>query len=302
MSEFSDNCLQSFLRELRYRERSAVTLKQYSDFIRHFYRWLDSRTIPFESITKTTIKDYLTAQQNVSVFTLNGRLRHLKAFFNYLAKEEYIKESPTKDVAFKKEPEPLKEVLTADDIDKMLRHMRKTDDYHSQRDAMILRLLFDSGMRISECLGITMDDLNINANTIKVLGKGNKERQVYFGDITRKELIKYMRHKSQCVKNSGYLFPSIHEGVRLTCNPITHKFREVGRTVLNKRVYSHLIRHSAATAHAASGMPAFLLQTLLGHTTMDMTRKYLRLGQANKELAEYYKSNSVVDKAKRKSA
>jgi len=294
---FASQCLESFLRELKFRERTEATLIDYTSFIGHFYKWLRKKNILFQDVDKGTVKEYLT-EQTSSTTTKNGRLRHLKAYFNFLVKEEYVEKNPAAGVGYKKAETQIKDVLQPAEVELMILYMKQRKDAKYQRNGMIMRLLYDSGLRISEILGITLDDLDTNNNSVKVLGKGKKWRVVYFGNVTRKELIQWLRKRNRLFKGSEYLFPSTKEGVRLLPSSVTAMFRDVGWIVLKKKVYSHLLRHSWASINAINGMPGPLLQHSLGHTSFEMTRRYLTLVDG-KELADYYKNNSIVDKAKR---
>jgi len=292
--DFRESCLESFLRELTYRERSVATLRDYQSFIRHFFDWLDSKGILLESVDKQIIKDYISAQTSTAV-TCNSRLRHLKSFFKWLQAESYIETNPTDGIGFKKVASKIKDILKPDEVSRMIAYMQNKKTFQYKRDAMLMLLLFDTGLRISEALGIKLTEININSNSIIVTGKGNKMRVVYFGDKTRKALIKYGQLRTKHYPKTVYLFPSTNPTGCLTPNPVTKRFRDIGLKLFKKRVYAHLLRHSWATLNAINGMPGPLLQQALGHTSFDMTRKYLSIVDS-KKLGEYYKSNSIVDK------
>lgn len=167
------------------------------------------------------------------------------------------------------------------------------------RDEAILRLFYDSGIRTSELCGIKRQDLNLNNRTVRVLGKGRKERTVPFGSQCAKAIWDYLRYRP--IEADEYLFQSESgsrkgEGMtRFTVRDVV--IRAKARAGIKEGGAGHKIRHSCATETLRGGAEAFRIQMLLGHTTIKMTRKYINYTQSDAKVLQRF---SPGDKLKRK--
>ena len=170
-------------------------------------------------------------------------------------------------------------VLTGEQIGKLLANI----DRMTPKGAMyysILLLLLDTGLRISELVNITMEDLDLSHNCIKVLGKGNKWRIVPTSKLTRKETLRYVNlfRPKLCPAESAYLFPTA-DGAHISVNSVQQFLRRLaGRSGLSHvRVSPHVFRHTFATQAIANGANVFALKEIMGHATLQTTMKYTHL-------------------------
>jgi site-specific recombinase XerD len=149
------------------------------------------------------------------------------------------------------------------------------------RDYVILVLMLDTGMRASEVCFITLALLNLEKGYIKILGKGEKERLVPIGDITRKTLYRYIEESRPKLlrENSDTLFLT-KDGNPITYNALKKMFDGLRKTSGITRLHAHLCRHTFAINYLLNGGDVFTLKEILGHTTLEMVNEYLHFTTA----------------------
>ena len=151
-------------------------------------------------------------------------------------------------------------------------------------------MLVDTGIRASELLGLNLEDIDLKRQRMLVLGKGNKKRYVPFGNATRRYLWRYLSERGN---TPGPLFMSYRNG-RLTLNALEDVFRRLGRRVGIPACYPHRFRHTFAVNFLCYGGDAITLQNILGHTSLDMVSRYVRLSQQN--VSDTHRRSSPADK------
>jgi integrase/recombinase XerC/integrase/recombinase XerD len=172
------------------------------------------------------------------------------------------------------------------------------------RDLAIIKFLLDTGVRASELCGINVCDLDFDNRRVRVLGKGNKERTVSFGETTAEALLHYL-HESRRPKGvipsdpKAPLFCSIKgrsANTRLTRSGVLDMIRTVGKSagITGVRCSPHTFRHTFATRMIMQGVPAFTVKEMLGHTDLTMTNQYVQLAQSDVE--KQFRANSLVDR------
>ncbi len=163
-----------------------------------------------------------------------------------------------------------------------------------QRDHALMLLLLDSGLRISEALSLRVDDVNWNEAVLTVIGKGGKERQVPFGAKVKRELWRYASKRGQ-IPGQDFLFVN-RTGERLAVRQLQANLRRYAEKAQVKgvRVSPHTLRHTFAKMWILNGGDPFSLQKILGHTTMDMVRRYVDL--ASGDVAAQHRRFSPVDR------
>jgi site-specific recombinase XerD len=149
--------------------------------------------------------------------------------------------------------------------------MRKAIDLRTDwgaRDHAVLMLMLDSGLRLSEVIGLRAADLEVEAGYVKIMGKGAKERIVPFGASTQKSLWRYYSHYRRQVANDAFFLQL--DGRPLSKNSLTLVFKRLGQRAGVRRLHTHLCRHTFATQYLINGGDVFSLQQTLGHTTLEM--------------------------------
>ncbi|HBJ1646316.1 UNVERIFIED_ORG: integrase [Clostridium botulinum] len=206
--------------------------------------------------------------------TVNGYITSLKSFFGWLQNEEYIIKNPAFKLKQTKVPKVVLQGYEAESLEK-LREACKTE-----REKCLFELLDSTACRISELDNITLDNINWQEQNIKVIGKGNKERIVYFSTKAKLHIQQYISSRKG---ESNYLFisekaPYSPIGTR-ALQLIIKKIKD--RTNVTERVHAHKFRRTQATYLLNSGMTIQGVQKILGHTSPDTTQRYAQLTQEN---------------------
>ncbi len=206
--------------------------------------------------------------------TVNGYITCLKNFFGWLQNEEYIIKNPAFRLKQTKVPKVVRQGYKAENLEK-LREACKTE-----REKALFELLDSTACRISEIQNIKLPDINWHEKSIKVLGKGSKERIVYFSTRAKLALENYIKDRSDN-NNSLFIskkFKNKTIGVRSLQNIIKKIYERSGVT---ERVYAHKFRRTQATRLLNQGMRIEGVQGILGHTTPTTTQIYAQLSQEN---------------------
>jgi len=209
--------------------------------------------------------------------SVHGHVRTLRAFFNWLANEELIPQNPAHQLKPPKVPKTLISILSDKEISRIMNSFSKSN-YLDVRNQAIFMLLIDTGIRAGEAMGLTLDDLYLNDGYIKVFGKGQRERIVPIGNNVQKVIHKYLfRYRptpdSPDTKN---VFLSMRRR-QMSYNAIKLVFNRLAERTGIKRLHAHLCRHTFATKFLSNGGDIFTLQKILGHSTLEMVRRYSNL-------------------------
>jgi len=222
-------------------------------------------------------------EKGLSGHSINCYLRSLRSFWSWLVSEEIIEASPFARVKIPKAPRKIMPTFSNEQIGQLLGtiHTSTPEGYRNQ--AIILTLL-DTGLRVSELTGITLDDLQLEEGTIKVMGKGNKERLVPMGKKVQRALWHYLsRYRPQPEQPKCKLLFLTREGMPLTKDRIEKIMSSYGRkaALSGVRCSPHTLRHTAAISFLRNGGDVFSLQRLLGHSSLEMTRRYCEVADVD---------------------
>jgi len=256
---------------------SEKTLKYYLATIEVMTSSLekDVRTIQTEDLRKY-LTDYQT-QNGSSKVTIDNIRRILSSFFSWLEDEDYIIKSPVRRIHKVKTVSNIKETYTDEELELM------RDNCEELRDLAIVDMLASTGMRIGEMVLLNRDDLNFNERECIVLGKGNKERIVYFDARTKLHLQEYLKGR---VDDNPALFVTLRAPYkRIQIGGIENRLRKLGISLKISRVHPHKFRRTLATMAIDKGMPIEQLQRLLGHQRIDTTLQYAMVKQSNVKIA-----------------
>jgi site-specific recombinase XerD len=231
----------------------------------------------------------------LSGHTISTYLRSLRSFYSWMVAEGFMAQHPFAGVRV---PKPPRKVIATFSPEQLARLFAAVDSTTPRglRDLTLMLLLLDSGLRISEAIGLTTEGLSLEEGVLRVLGKGNKERQVPVGRTATRYLLRYLsRGRPQPAA------PYIHnvfltdEGYPMTKDRAGNIMHQYGRQagITGVRCSPHTLRHSAAVAQEDYGGNLFALQKMLGHTSLDMTRRYCEL--ADVDVKRAHLSASPVD-------
>ena len=231
---------------------------------------------PLTQVTTDDLREYLTSYQErrgSSKVTIDNIRRIFSSFFSWLEDEDYIVKSPVRRIHKIKTAQVVKEVLT----DEHLETLR--DGCSTKRDLAIVDLLASTGMRIGELVLLNKHDIDLSERECIVLGKGNKERRVYFDARTKLHLQDYLSTRPD---SNPALFVTLNAPYnRISIGGIELRLRSLGRTLLLPRVHPHKFRRTLATSAIDKGMPIEQVQKLLGHARIDTTMHYALVSQNN---------------------
>lgn len=201
-----------------------------------------------------------------------------RRFLEFLLSEKKIKLNPAVGVRGPKKAKRLPKNIDVDSLNHFLDQMPE-DEPLQVRDKAMMELLYSSGIRLAELSGMDVNDLSFSDQTLRVLGKGNKIREVPFGNSAKHILMKWVKERNQLVKSADEkaLFVS-QQGNRLTNRAIQQRLSHWGKQLgLNDRLHPHKLRHSCATHVLESSSDLRAVQELLGHASISTTQIYTHL-------------------------
>lgn len=277
--------LEKFLDYLKIeKNRSDNTIRSYQTDIELLFEFLTSRGLSsFHEIQTEFIKEWIVSlkKNNISNTTISRRISSIKVFFNFLVKNNLIEINPTLKIIAPKLNKVLPNILGQKQADQLLTQAAIYEvEEESQevriRDYAILEVLYSTGIRVSELVGLDVEDINFSNLTLKVLGKGKKERFVPFGIPAREAIDKYLKDSRNSFndKNSQALFLGLR-GKRLNVRQVRRILNKAMDQIENsKEVSPHDLRHSAATHMLEAGADLRIVQELLGHSSLATTQKY----------------------------
>lgn len=237
---------------------------------------LDNIGKPAQQIMTDDLRKYLSEYQekrNASKVTIDNIRRILSSFFSWLEDEDYILKSPVRRIHKVKTAKVVKETYSDEALEKM------RDNSPSLRDAALIDVLASTGMRVGELVLLNREDINFEERECVVLGKGNKERMVYFDARAKIHLQNYLATRTD---NNDALFVGLRAPFnRLTIGGVESMLRKLGKTLAIPKVHPHKFRRTLATAAIDKGMPIEQVQQLLGHQKIDTTLHYALVKQQN---------------------
>ena len=269
-----------FLDYLKYeRGFSDYTIKSYSTDLKEFYEFSKKDTVNIELVRKYLRYLY---EKNYSNRSISRKVSSLKSYFKYLEGEGIIKDNFMRLISNPKLEKTLPNYLNYQDLEKLLNFPDRNNKY-GLRDALILEMLYSSGVRVSELANMKLKDIDFKDKKILVLGKGNKERYVYYGSKCDSLLKKYLDMDHM---DSPYLFIGKRKDrlnereIRLI---VTESAKKAG---INIHVTPHTLRHTYATHMLNEGADLKSVGDLLGHESLSTTQIYIHI--SNERLRQIY--------------
>ena len=237
---------------------------------------LSQITCPIRKITTDQIRCYLANYQkrnNCSKVTVDNIRRNISSFFSWLEEEDYILKSPMRRIHKIKTKQAVKEIIS----DEIIERLR--DNCKCLRDLAMIDLLYSTGIRVGELVGLNISDINFEERECVVYGKGDKERRVYFDAKAKLHLQNYIESR---VDNNPALFVTLDAPYdRIKISGVEIRIRELGRKLDIEKIHPHKFRRTMATRAIDKGMPIEQVQKILGHSQIDTTMKYAIVNQNN---------------------
>ena len=252
---------------------SERTLNYYETTIKTMVEKLSKK---INSIETEDLRNYLSeyqAKNNCSKVTIDNVRRILSSFFAWLEDEDYIMKSPVRRIHKVKVTQTVKETYTDEELEEM------RDACVEIRDLAMVDFLASTGVRVGELVNLDRADIDMQERSCVVLGKGGKEREVYFDARTKIHLQNYLNTRTD---NNPALFVSLLRPYdRLKISGVEIRLRELGKRINIKKIHPHKFRRTMATKAIDKGMPIEQVQVLLGHRKIDTTLQYAMVNQNN---------------------
>ena len=269
--------IDSFISSKQVEGCSERTIKYYREIIENFVNDFD---ISIKQISTNEIRNYLSNYKDNSSCgstTIDNIRRVLSSFFSWLEDEDYIIKSPVRRIHKIKTAVVVKEVLTDENLERL------RDECENIRDLSLIELLISTGMRVGELVNLNINSLNFEDRSCIVLGKGTKEREVYFDAKTKLHLKEYIAKRND---SNEALFVSMREPhQRLSISGIELIIRTLGMNSNINKVHPHKFRRTLATMAIDKGMPVEQVQKLLGHVKIETTMNYALVNQSNVKIS-----------------
>jgi len=225
-----------------------------------------------KQLTATTIRMFLLKlQERNAPVSVSDYYKCVNRFLNWMVEERILKRSPMDNIRPPKVPQKVIVPFTVEHIKRLLL-LCDSEKFLGARNRAIILVFLDTGLRLSEMAGIQLDDVDFDRETIKVMGKGARERVVRIGKTAQKALLKYLlmrRDDHPCLWVSEEQKPLTHWGIACVMRVLKQRAKIEG-----VRCSAHTFRHTFATRALLNGAGEFEVQSLLGHSKLDMTRRY----------------------------
>jgi site-specific recombinase XerD len=291
-----ESLIQEYVGDMQLRNLSSQTVRLYAYTLGRLVTYLrrgqpDNIQIPTSALTAQVVKAYVTARREqatlfenhplrpmeerpLSKATLHQEIRIFRSFGSWLQENHYP--NPFAELKLPKLPKNLIEVLTEEEV-RILFSIYNPDTHFGARWQAMFAFFLDTGVRVGELVTLTLDHIDLQNFRAKVVGKGDKERYVIFGNRTHRLLSRYFN----IFRGNGpspYAFLTL-EGEGFTIHGVQSIVGNARRKSRISRLHCHLFRHTFATNFLLMGGNAFELQALLGHESLEMTKRYAHLAQ-----------------------
>jgi len=267
------------------RNSSAYTITAYRRDLGQFFAYLEERGLTLRQVDNLHIRGFLAFlhERRLKKSTLARKLAAVRSFFRFGVKKKWFAENPAKAVSTPKQEKRVPSFLTEEEMSDLLEIPRGTRPL-DLRDKAILELLYATGIRVGELVGINIEDFSLSERSVRVRGKGKKERIVPFGRKAEERLREYLRVRAELLRSrigERALFLN-YQGGRISPRSIERIVdRSIRLTAVRRKISPHSLRHSFASHLLGRGADLRVIQELLGHESLATTQKYthLNLGQ-----------------------
>lgn len=273
----NEEYLSFFLESKHIEGCSERTIHFYKTTVDTFLKYVNE---PIRLISTEHVRNYLSNYQkrnNCSNVTLDNIRRNISSFFSWLEEEDYILKSPMRRIHKIKSKESVKKIISDECIEKL------RDGCNILRDLAMLDLLYSTGIRVGELVNLNISDINFENRECIVVGKGEKERKVYFDAKSKIHLKKYLASRHD---TNPALFVTLNSPYnRLQISGVEIRLRQLGKELNMDRIHPHKFRRTMATRAIDKGMPIEQVQHILGHSQIDTTMKYAMVNQNNVKIS-----------------
>lgn len=274
---------------------SKKTIDSYTRDINKFLEFMNNENYTLNSVDSTLIRNFLAHEtlDGISKRSNARRVIALRQFYEYLVKNNYVEFNPFIVISTPKVDKKLPEFMYLEEINNLFELNSQRKDFLMHRDQAIIELLFSSGLRVSELVNLTLQDLNLKERMMRIVGKGNKERIVPFSLKTQKTLSIYLENtRKELIANSGNMIGTNYvflnsRGEKLTTRGVEYILQEIeNKTGVTLSLHPHKFRHSFATHLLNQGLDLRTIQELMGHASLSSTQVYTHV--SNQKMHDEY--------------
>ena len=283
---------------------SFHTIDNYKRDIEKFLLFMNDQGFSLGEVNQTLIRNFLMCEKRKGVSSRSNerRLIACRKFFDYLVKYQYLNANPFTLIKAPKVSKLPPQVLYEQELIKILDYNKSRDDFLAKRDQAILELLYASGLRVSELISITLQDISPRQRIIKITGKGNKQRMVPYSFRAQNALNDYINDcRSKIIEKNMIEQPTNRLFINAKGDPLTSRGVEYVLSKIdekagtNLKLHPHTLRHTFAKHLLDNGADLRTIQELLGHKSLNTTQVYTHV--STKRMVEEY--NKVFPRAKK---
>lgn len=285
--------IQSFINYIKYeRKYSKHTIQSYKKDLEQFQIFLAQQyeLDNFLIVNHHYIRAWVVEQmsQGHQSQTIHRKLSTLKSFYKFLQKQGYLKDNPASDVILPKKSKQKPHYINEQQLVQLFEDITFPDDYEGVRDRLILELLYNTGMRKSELLDLKVESIDLITKTIKVKGKGNKERLIPISENLTSNVIIYLDVRKLTFETDSNQLFFTKKGKDLYPKAVYNVVKKyLSLVTTSDKKSPHTLRHSFATHVLANGGNLKAIQDILGHSSLAATQIYTH--NSLKKLKEVYK-------------
>lgn len=274
--------LEGFIAYLKHEKNASPhTISNYQRDLLQLAQYLEGKKLNLRDIDNIMLRGFLAALygRGEKKSTVGRKLAAIRSFFQFCVRKHWMDDNPAKVVSTPKQDKPVPSFLSEEEMQEFL-DLPQTTKPLDKRDKAMLELLYATGIRVSELVGINLEDVKFTERLIRIKGKGKKERLVPFGRIAEESLKSYLRVRpliNKGVVEESPLFLN-YRGRKLSARSVERTVdKYIRRSATRRKISPHSLRHSFASHLLSRGADLRVIQELLGHESLATTQKYTHL-------------------------
>lgn len=263
---------------------SGHTLSAYRNDVSSLIEFLSDSSVPtdWREVTERDIRAFLDdlEKRGYSPSTKSRKIASAKSFFKFMKEEGLVDENPLRNVRQPRANQSLPKALTIEEVDRLLETVSVAESDEDQRDSAMVELMYAAGLRVSELVGLNLRDVDLDAGTVRAVGKGSKERVIPIYDDAADSIAEYITHSrfNHIRDESEEALFLNRRGGRLTRQTYWLRLNKLAtRAGISSKITPHMLRHSFATHLLHGGASLRHVQELLGHSSIATTQIYTHL-------------------------
>lgn len=270
--------IKAFLSYVKFEKRySDHTVQSYQNDLEQFSVFAESMNKPLDRLSARDIRLWIASlSKDCAASTVNRKLSSIKSYFRFLLKNGQIESNPAKDIGALKVPKRTPQFVEEKELMKLFESLPTPDDFLSSRDLLIFDLFYGTGMRKSELIALRESDFDELSRTVKVIGKGKKERKIPVSKLVFSKIKTYIEFRNHELQNQDFKTLLVNsKGGMMNPKSVYNIIKQLLNTCWSTEKKSpHILRHSFATHLLNKGADLNAIKELLGHSSLAATQVY----------------------------